>query len=205
MNRYYFAIRYLPENVSQEILAGRCIKTLHTIFTATEKSIGVCFPEWTIESLGNSIAFVSTNQTNLKKLKEQSYFSMMVENYIFEISDVKIVPTDCSEIRFIRNQRVAKLFPGEKKRRLERASKRASARCEQMKPEELNTAFEVESFHRAVIDSNKNQNHYILHLQKEITDEIITADYCSYGVATNVEYRGTVPNLTLENISAIAP
>jgi CRISPR-associated endonuclease Csy4 len=201
MNRHYFVIRYLPESVSQEILAGRCIKTLHMIFTATEKSIGVCFPEWTIESLGNSIAFVSTNQTNLKKLKEQAYFNMMVENYIFEISEIVPVPVNCNEARFIRNQRVAKLFSGDRKRRLERASKRATARHEQMAPEKLNTDFEVEPFHRAVIDSNNNQNHYILHLQKEITDEIVTDDYCSYGVATNVEHRGTVPNLTLDNLS----
>ncbi len=201
MNRYYFAIRYIPANVSQEILAGRCIKTLHTIFTATGKHIGVCFPEWTIESLGNSIAFVSPNQTDLKKLKEQPYFNMMVENYIFEISEILPVPISCSEVRFFRNQRVAKLFLGDKQRRLARASRRASVRGEPMRPEELTTVSEFEPFHRAVIDSGKNQNRYILHLQKEITDEIVLADYCSYGVATNIEHRGTVPNLSLDNLS----
>jgi CRISPR-associated protein Cas6/Csy4, subtype I-F/YPEST len=201
MNRYYFAIRYLPENVSQELLAGRCIKTLHTIFTAAGKSIGVCFPEWTIESLGNSIAFVSPNQTDLKKLKGQYFFNMMVENYIFEISEILPVPVSCSEIRFFRNQRIAKLFLGEKQRRLARASRRSSTRCEQMRPEVLTTVFEVEPFHRVVIDSDNNQNRYILHLQKEITDEIVTADYCSYGVATNIKHRGTVPNLSLDNLS----
>ena len=63
------------------------------------------------------------------------------------------------------------------------------------------TVSEFEPFHRAVIDSGKNQNRYILHLQKEITDEIVLADYCSYGVATNIEHRGTVPNLSLDNLS----
>lgn len=135
MKRYYFNITYLPKNCDVNLLAGRCIGILHGFMSSREISnIGVCFPKWNEQTIGEQISFVSTDRKQLTNLSQQSYFEMMAHDKLFYSSKILEVPTNQRDVMFIRNQSIAKAFVGEKQRRLKRAKKRAEARGEIYNP-----------------------------------------------------------------------
>ncbi len=100
MSQFYFSIRYLPEQADNELLAGRCISTMHG-FVSNDRnsqfknSVGVSFPRWDEHSVGNVIAFVSTNTDLLVGLSFQPYFSAMVGEGVFDISSVETSARRC--------------------------------------------------------------------------------------------------------------
>ncbi|MDD1794332.1 type I-F CRISPR-associated endoribonuclease Cas6/Csy4 [Enterovibrio sp. ZSDZ42] len=196
MKRYYFVINYVPEHANQELLAGRCISTLHDFLNFHHISgIGVGFPSWTQQSLGKQILFCSSNQQRLSQLHQSQYFLMMAEQGLFVINDVEPVPADTAEVRFYRNQGIAKLFTGGKRRRLERAKRRAAERGEAFDPEKIGSNQPIEMFHRILIDSQSTQQRFVLHVQKEKAAEVSDAEFNGYGLATNQTHRGTVPDI----------
>lgn len=135
MQRYYFIIHFLPKQANLALLTGRCISIMHGfIFKHNIEGVGVTFPTWSDSSIGNVIAFVHTDMAVLNSLKEQAYFVDMQDCGFFKISQILAVPDSCQEIRFIRNQAVAKIFTGESRRRLKRLQKRALARGEDFNP-----------------------------------------------------------------------
>lgn len=195
--RYFFAIRYLPDDVDCGLLAGRCISTLHG-FNRHHPGIqiGVTFPEWSDKSLGCSIAFVSTNKSLLEQFRERSYFQVMQADHLFAFSLVLAVPDTCQNVRFIRNQNLAKVFVGERKRRLARAKRRAEARGEVFQPHAPGEMREIGFFHSVVMQSTSNNQNYILHVQKHPDEQNIEiCSYSSYGLASNERYTGHVPDL----------
>ena len=196
MVRYYFCIHYLPERIDTCLVSGRCISILHGFIAKRQCSgIGVSFPQWSNGSLGKSIAFVSDDKALLELLSEQPYFEMMKNENVFSISTVNKVPCNSPEVRFKRNQNIAKCFVGEKKRRLKRAKKRAEARGEEFKPI-LNSAMrEVELFHNVAVHSKSSNTTLMLHIQKEVNIDKGSNDYGNYGLATNECFKGTVPDL----------
>ncbi|MBY6186779.1 type I-F CRISPR-associated endoribonuclease Cas6/Csy4 [Marinobacter hydrocarbonoclasticus] len=194
--RYFFAIRYVPMHVDAGLLAGRCISILHGFLCRHRvEGIGVSFPDWTEASLGNSIAFVSTDITLLEQLCQQSYFEMMVNDRLFERTGIQLVPKRCREVRFKRNQSIAKCFPGEKRRRLERAKRRAEARGEVFRPVTGNKERQLEPFHSVLIHSKSSGQQYLLHIQKELEPGELSDSFCRYGFATNLKHLGTHPEL----------
>ncbi|MBY6094674.1 type I-F CRISPR-associated endoribonuclease Cas6/Csy4 [Ferrimonas balearica] len=194
--RYFFAIRYVPKHADAGLLAGRCISILHGFFCRHNiEGIGVSFPGWTESSLGNSIAFVSADATVLGQFRQQSYFEMMVSDQLFERTDVRSVPEGCREVRFKRNQSIAKCFSGERRRRLERARRRAETRGEAFRPSVDDEERQIEPFHSVLMHSKSSGQQYLLHVQKQIELESISQDYCRYGLATNQVHLGTVPEL----------
>lgn len=84
---------------------------------------------------------------------------------------------------------------GEKRRRMERAKRRAEARGEEYIPQYVPKDMEISAFHKIPIVSKSNQNDFLLHLRLEPTDSIQNT-FNSYGFATNKEYKGSVPLLT---------
>ncbi|WP_165741220.1 type I-F CRISPR-associated endoribonuclease Cas6/Csy4, partial [Pseudoalteromonas sp. Z1A6] len=167
MKRYYFTITYLPKNCDVSLLAGRCIGILHGFMSSREISnIGVCFPKWNEQTIGNELAFVSTDKKQLTNLSQQSYFEMMAHDKLFGLSTILEVPTEQNEVMFIRNQSVAKAFVGEKQRRLKRAKKRAEARGEIYNPEYKFEAKDIGHFHSIPVSSKGNGENFILHIQK---------------------------------------
>ncbi|OLQ81488.1 type I-F CRISPR-associated endoribonuclease Cas6/Csy4 [Photobacterium proteolyticum] len=200
-NRFYFLIRYVPDDVDDGLLAGRCISILHGVLSSEQNDIdggiGVAFPQWCKESLGRSVAFVSENKQHLEQLKQQQYFKVMKADNLFDISMVKAVPTDVPEIRFKRNQGVAKCFAGEKRRRLARAKRRVEARGEAFKPQLCELEREVDHFHRAFMTSKSKGTKFLLHIQKDINIAQRSSQYSQYGLATNDELEGTVPELKI--------
>ncbi|WP_062569906.1 type I-F CRISPR-associated endoribonuclease Cas6/Csy4 [Pseudoalteromonas arabiensis] len=196
MKRYYFNITYLPKNCDVNLLAGRCIGILHGFMSSREISnIGVCFPEWNEQTIGNQIAFVSTDKKQLTNLSQQSYFEMMAHDKLFGLSTILEVPTEQNEVMFIRNQSVAKAFVGEKRRRLKRAKKRAEARGEVYNPEYQFEAKAIGHFHSIPLSSKDNGENFILHIQKIENAESIKNQFNNYGFATNQTFQGTVPSL----------
>lgn len=198
MGRFYFTIEYLPVNVDVSLLAGRCINILHGFVCQNETtSIGVSFPGWTDQSLGKSIAFVSSSFRDLSNLAGQKYFRLMSRDGVFRTSEVKPVPALCNEIKFVRNQRIAKCFAGEKRRRLARAKRRAEERGDPFKPKAQVSHQSLCLFHRVMASSKSTNEQFILHIQKGEGTFVPSENYNNYGFASNVEYDGTVPDLSI--------
>lgn len=196
LERYFFSIEYISKNVDLELLTGRCISILHGVICNVGTSgIGVAFPRWSEQSIGNVIAFVSVSKELLITLAQQSYFQMMRNDCVFKVSEVFPVIDSLAEVRFVRNQQVAKSFRGEKKRRYERAKRRAEARGESYNPPISPVEREVSLFHRAHVGSKSTGERFVLHIQCEEGLQEKYHCYNSYGLATNAEHRGTVPDL----------
>ena len=146
--------------------------------------------------LRNVIAFVHTDKEILTHLKEQAYFVDMQDCGFFKISQISTVPDSCQEVRFIRNQAVAKIFTGESRRRLKRLQKRALARGEDFNPKKLVAPREVDIFHRIAMTSKSSQEDYILHIQKQNADCQAEPTFSNYGFSSNEKFKGTVPDLS---------
>jgi CRISPR-associated endonuclease Csy4 len=189
-------IRFLPKEANLELLTGRCISVLHGYVSKHDiEGLGVSFPAWSDSSIGNAVAFVHSDTKILNELKKQSYFQDMQECSFFEISPVEIVPNDCREVRFKRNQAIAKLFVGEARRRLKRLEKRAIARGEVFDPMKNFEVREVDLFHCIAISSKSTEQDFLLHVQKEPVTEQGKPEFNQYGFATNEQLKGTVPEL----------
>jgi len=196
MKRYYFMVRFLPEQANLALLTGRCISVMHGFICKRDiQGLGVSFPAWSDTSIGNMIAFVHTDIGVLNELRLQGYFQDMQECGFFSIGPVEAVPDNCGEVRFKRNQSIAKIFVGEARRRLKRLEKRALARGEIFNPNKSPEPREREAFHRIAMSSGRSQEDYILHVQKDTADKQLEPMFNSYGFATNQQLNGTVPNL----------
>lgn len=196
MQRYYFMVRFLPEQANLALLTGRCISVMHGFICKHEiEGLGVSFPAWSDASIGNMIAFVHTDIGALNELRLQGYFQDMQEYGLFNVGDVEAVPDDCVEVSFKRNQNIAKIFVGETRRRLKRLEKRALARGEVFNPAKSNESRELEVFHRVAMSSGSSQQDYLLHIQRAVVGKRLDPMFNSYGFATNKLVNGTVPNL----------
>lgn len=204
--RYFFAIHYVPAKADCGLLAGRCISTLHGyLLNHADAQIGVAFPCWSNKSIGSTIAFVSEHSSHLTQFRERTYFQTMQGDGLFELSPALEVPDDCAEVRFIRNQNLAKLFVGERRRRLLRSKRRAAERGELFVPKAPAINQEIAPFHCALIQSASNAQSYVLHIQKQSCDsEDSTNTYSRYGLASPNSYRGSVPELS-SSMSTIFP
>jgi CRISPR-associated endonuclease Csy4 len=196
MQRYYFMVRFLPEQANLALLTGRCISIMHGLICKHEiQGLGVSFPAWSDASIGNMISFVHTDIAVLNELRLQGYFQDMQEYGTFKVGDVEAVPDDCAEVRFKRNQGIAKMFVGEARRRLKRLEKRAISRGEVFEPRKNSEVREVDLFHCIAISSKRTEQDFLLHVQKEPVTEQSEPEFNQYGFATNEQLRGTVPEL----------
>lgn len=198
MERHFFYVKFLPETANVKLLVGRCLFILHGFMKKHRlNDLGVSFPLWSDSSIGSVIAFVHGDIYLLEKLKKQGYFQDMLECGFFEIGEVTEVPDECPEVRFKRNQLIKKITHGEIKRRMKRLKKRAEAQGRVFNPKKLSIPREIGHFHLIHVKSlstNTEADHYI---QKENVDglEKFSQLFNSYGLATNEENTGTVPEL----------
>lgn len=198
MKRYYFMVRFLPEQANLALLTGRCISVMHGFICKREiQGLGVSFPAWSDASIGHVIAFVHEDKGVLNELKLQGYFQDMQECGFFSVGDVGAVPDDCNEVRFKRNQSIAKMFAGEARRRLKRLEKRAHARGESFTPSKCCEPRELDNFHCIAIESKSTGQGFLLHVQKEKVRRPEQAEFNQYGLATNQEQKGTVPEFNV--------
>ncbi|WP_236557287.1 type I-F CRISPR-associated endoribonuclease Cas6/Csy4 [Vreelandella titanicae] len=186
-------------SANHAFLAGRCIACLHSFMTGpkiTNHGVGVSFPLWATDTVGGSIAFVSKDNNALSNLSSARYFKNIADEGFIEVSGVKMVPSTLEEVRFIRNQHIAKSFPGEIKRRLARGKKRAEKRGETFMPISVVSDRLVDHCHVIPIDSRSSGQRFPLYVQLEALSEESKHDsYNSYGLATQHSHTGSVPNL----------
>ncbi|WP_122055459.1 type I-F CRISPR-associated endoribonuclease Cas6/Csy4 [Vibrio sp. Evd11] len=197
--RYYFLIRYTPANADYGLLAGRCISQMHLFMVNNRQAmnkIGVSFPDWSDVTVGQTIAFVAEDKEMMVGLSFQPYFSLMVNEGLFEISSVCEVPDTAVEVRFVRNQTIGKNFLGSKKRRIKRSMARAELSGVESSLPVSNEERVIDSFHRIPISSGSSGEDYILFVQKEFVGDRVAANFNSYGLATNQERKGTVPDFS---------
>ncbi|WOT05862.1 type I-F CRISPR-associated endoribonuclease Cas6/Csy4 [Shewanella youngdeokensis] len=198
MKRYYFMVQFLPEQANLALLTGRCISVMHGFICKHEiEGVGVSFPAWSDASIGNLIAFVHTDVDTLKELSQQHYFQDMEECGFFSIGNIEAVPDGCAEVRFKRNQGIAKIFVGETRRRLKRSEKRALARGEVFNPNKNGEPRELVRFHCIAIASTSTEQDFLLHVQKESVQKREEAEFSQYGLATNKVLKGTVPDFSM--------
>ncbi|HDH7802491.1 TPA: type I-F CRISPR-associated endoribonuclease Cas6/Csy4 [Raoultella ornithinolytica] len=194
--RYFFVVNYIPAHVDCGLLAGRCISTLHGFLRHhTDVHIGVSFPEWSNKTLGRSIAFVSARRTDLELICGRSYFQIMEADNLFTISPVLNVPDECHDVRYVRNQNVAKIFPAERRRRLERAKRRAEGRGEIFQPRAPAELKQIDFFHTIFMQSSSNGQNYVLHIQKRECEYRTDDIFSRYGLSSNEIHTGSVPEL----------
>jgi len=196
MKRYYFIVRFVPENADHELLSGRCLYVLHGFMSRHEtRIIGVTFPEWSSGGTGRVIGFVSHNQNLLVEFAQHPYFQSMSDEGFLDILGVDFVPDGLPEIRFLRNQKIAKIFPGDKRRRLERLRRRAESRGDGFNPSKM-SYIDVCEYNRILMDSRSSGNRFYLHVQRQGCANDICCRYNSYGLANQEHAKGTVPDLS---------
>ncbi|QGS61894.1 type I-F CRISPR-associated endoribonuclease Cas6/Csy4 [Shewanella algae] len=196
MQRYYFIVEFIPNEANLELLAGRCISVMHGfICKHFIQGLGVSFPSWTEKSIGVSIAFIHPDAETLVGLREQPYFQDMKHIGFFKLSEVSKVPDNCKEVRFKRNQTIAKIFAGNRRRRLARLKKRAEARGEPFTPAPRNPPKELNPFHCIAVSSASTGQDFLLHIQKETVNQATSIEFNQYGLSTNQKFTGTVPDL----------
>lgn len=196
MQRYYFFVEFLPKEANLALLTGRCISVMHGfICKHSIQGLGVSFPSWTEQSIGASVAFIHPDAMTLNGLKKQPYFQDMENIGFFKLSDVSEVPDTCKEVRFKRNQTIAKIFAGDSRRRLARLKRRAEARGEPFTPAIRNQAKELDPFHCVALSSASSGQDFLLHIQKETVNQIPSLEFNQYGLSTNQKFSGTVPDL----------
>lgn len=178
-NRYYFSIRYLPEHADNELLAGRCISTMHGFMSQErnnrfKNSVGISFFNWT-------------------GLSFQPYLSTMINEGVFDISEIREVPGSGVEAQFVFNKTIQKIFIASKKRRVKRAINRAEAQGKSYIPIP-NEEREFDLFHEIPVCSQSLGNEFILHIQRRFP-EVLEAGkvFNSYGFSSNDKWKGTVP------------
>ncbi|EOY4514637.1 type I-F CRISPR-associated endoribonuclease Cas6/Csy4 [Vibrio vulnificus] len=196
--RYYFLIRYIPTQANHELLAGRCISQMHLFMVNNRQAmnkIGVSFPDWSDVTVGQTIAFVAEDKEMAIGLSFRPYFSLMVNEGLFETSSVREVPDNALEVRFTRNQTIGKSFLGSKRRRIKRSMARSELSGDEPSLPVTNEERVIDNFHRIPISSGSSGEDYMLFVQKEFVGGRVAANFNSYGLATNQERKGTVPEL----------
>ncbi|QYJ75326.1 type I-F CRISPR-associated endoribonuclease Cas6/Csy4 [Shewanella sp. FJAT-52076] len=196
MQRYYFIVEFIPKRANLELLTGRCISVMHGFICKHNiLGLGVSFPSWTEKSIGASVAFVHVDHDVLAELRSQSYFQDMQQVGFFRLGAVSAVPSNCKEVRFKRNQTIAKIFAKDSRRRLARLKKRAEARGEPFTPAIRNHAKELDPFHCVAVSSASTDQDFLLHIQKETVNQATSIEFNQYGLSTNQKFSGTVPDL----------
>lgn len=194
---YFFCINYIPSDAAPGLLAGRCISTLHGYATHHPGTqIGVSFPGWSDTTIGHSIAFVSIHKSQLEAFVKRAYFQVMETNGLFALSQVIKVPDSCSNVQFIRNQNVEKIFVGARKRILARVKRRAEERGEIFEPQIPFQTTDVGFFHCVFMQSISTGKNYVLFIQKRSCGGKNHGVFSSYGLSSNNIYTGYVPELT---------
>ncbi|MCA2015600.1 type I-F CRISPR-associated endoribonuclease Cas6/Csy4 [Vibrio tritonius] len=198
MKRYYFSIRFLPERADYELLAGRCISTMHGFLSqdrnhSFKNSVGVAFPHWNEKNIGDVTTFVSEHESILTGLFYQPYFSTMMNEGLFDVSPIESVPQDVMDAQFVYNRAIKKMFRGSKRRRMKRAKARAEIQGVVYAPSPKEER-EFEPFHCIPMVSNSTGLEFILHIQRQFTDAVGDVNqFNSYGFASNERWTGTVP------------
>ncbi|MGF1711470.1 type I-F CRISPR-associated endoribonuclease Cas6/Csy4 [Vibrio kagoshimensis] len=197
MTWYYKTVTFLPARCNNESLAAKCLQILHGFnYEYETRNIGVSFPLWSDDTIGNKISFVSTNKIELDLLLKQHYFTQMKDLHYFDISNTKVVPDGCEYVSFKRCQSIDKATPAGQARKLKRLQKRAEARGEEfdlpsIKPQEI---VALHHYHSLEEDSKSRDDSFRLNIRM-FKESSLDGDalFSSYGLANTENTFQTVP------------
>ncbi|MHA2940397.1 type I-F CRISPR-associated endoribonuclease Cas6/Csy4 [Vibrio sp. RC27] len=194
---YYRSVTFLPEHRNNEVLVGKCLKKLHSFCKKYKtNAIGVSFPCWTEETIGNRITFVSQDPMKLDFLLSQTYFREMELLGYFVITSCTNVPTDCTYVLFRRNQMIDETTQLGQERKARRREARAIKRGEDTSiPKNIQqTIFIVEHYHSVPMSSKSKKSKFRLNIQRELEPPSIEKSrFTSYGLSNKVDCLQSVP------------
>lgn len=196
MKRFYFTVSFLGKDINETFLVGRCLKILHGFYYKQDiHDIGVSFPDWSNNSIGKRLVFVSTNESSLKFLKVQKYFVDMVELNYFLISNIgKCILDSKNAAVFNRNHKADELTVCAQKTKLRRLIKRAEKRGEIYQPKGLQPSELIIPFHYEVpMSSRENGNDFAIKIEKKDFSKSNGNIFNSYGLSTNQKNINPVP------------
>jgi len=196
MEMYYRTVTFLPEHRNNEAIAAKCLKELHSFnYEYKTRSIGISFPLWNQETVGQKITFVSTNKMELDFLLSRTYFTQMTKLGYFSISFAQIIPGGCSYALFRRKQSIDKATSAGQARKLKRLEKRALERGEIFNPASYSkdTTYAFQNYHSLEEDSSGG-NKFRLNIQMERPENTIgTGRFSSYGLGNTDNSLQVVP------------
>ncbi|MFS1954926.1 type I-F CRISPR-associated endoribonuclease Cas6/Csy4 [Vibrio cyclitrophicus] len=197
MKWYYKTVTFLPARCNNESLAAKCLRILHGFnYEYETRNIGVSFPLWSDDTIGNKISFVSTNKIELDLLLKQHYFTQMKELHYFDISNTKVVPDGCEYFSFKRCQSIDKSSAAGQARKLRRLEKRAIARGESFNPTLIKQreSIVLPHYHSLEVSSQSNNNFFQLNIQMK-SMQSFEGDpmFSSYGLSNTDNSYQAVP------------
>ncbi|MGR5302924.1 MULTISPECIES: type I-F CRISPR-associated endoribonuclease Cas6/Csy4 [Vibrio] len=168
MNWYYKTVTFIPERCDNEVLAAKCLSTLHGFnYKYDTRSIGVSFPDWCKDTVGKKLTFISTSKVELDLLLKHHYFIQMRRLGYFDISATAKIPEDCEYVLFVRNQSIDKSTAAGQVRKLKRLQKRAMARGESFYPALMRQeeSIIVPHYHSLEVSSQSKNSPFRLNIQ----------------------------------------
>ncbi|WP_413478997.1 type I-F CRISPR-associated endoribonuclease Cas6/Csy4 [Vibrio hibernica] len=197
MQWYYRTVTFLPKLCDNELLAAKCINVLHGFsYKYYSRSVGVSFPLWDDQTVGNKISFVSTKSVELDFLLSQAYFHQMVMLGYFHISILSSVPENHSYVSFKREQSIAKTTTSGHSARLRRLEKRANLRNETFNArnfQQRDTVM-VPHHHSLELHSKGNGNFFTVNICMSVESDLNEAAiFSSYGLANSDKSFQQVP------------
>lgn len=195
MQRFFKTIQFLPEDRNNEVLVGNCIHILHGVCKRHNiNNIGISFPDWCHETVGERITFISTNQQNLEYLLNQEYFFRMLQLKYFSISDTKLVTSAPNqEAIFIRNQAIDNGSPSAVRRDIKRAKKRALESGIQYIEPYASSQKTFEHYHRIPIASQSTKTDFKINIQQLKVSQKVEGDFGNYGLSNKSDKQCSVP------------
>ena len=197
MDWYYKTIRFVPTNCNNEFLAAKCINILHGFsYRYDTRSIGVSFPNWCNETVGDRISFVSIEKMTLDYLLTQNYFKEMQDLGYFNISKTLIVPIECNFACFKRYQKIDKSSAPGFHRKIKRLAKRAHNRGEVFDNKKYNIYKQCDIGHYHSLAEESKSKGYGFRLNIQRTNEVSINNipiFSSYGLANTAHTLQSVP------------
>lgn len=195
MQRFFKTVQFLPEDKNNEVLVGNCIHVLHGVCKRHNiNNIGISFPDWCNETVGERITFVSTDQQNLEYLLNQEYFFRMLQLKYFSISDTKLVTSaPTQEAVFIRNQAIDNSSPSAVRRDIKRAKKRALERGIQYIEPYASSQKTFEHYHRIPVASQSTKTDFKINIQQLKVNQKVEGHFGNYGLSNKSDKQCSVP------------
>ncbi|MEZ8655048.1 type I-F CRISPR-associated endoribonuclease Cas6/Csy4 [Vibrio splendidus] len=194
MNWFYKTVTFFPERCDNEVLAAKCLSTLHGFnYKYDTRSIGVSFPDWCEDTVGKKLTFISTSKVELDLLLKHHYFIQMRQLGYFDISATTKIPANCEYAAFTRNQSIDKSSAAGQARKLRRLEKRAIARGEAFNPALLKQKelIVLPHYHSLEVSSQSKNSIFRLNIQMKATHSFEgNSMFSSYGLSnTNNSYQ----------------
>ena len=196
MKRHAVYVQFDPSS-NHPLLVGRCLKILHGYQRKHQINlIGVTFPDFSDEAVGGSMAFVSPDETCLKKLLEQHYFQQMQRLEKFHIHDPVSVPENSPEVQFVRERSRDKSCAGGRLRAIRRGQKIAERKGYEYQPRQASEKVvrHILPYHDIPMTSSKDEAKvFLFRLQRQKVNNVGYGGFTSYGLSNKDSLGGTVP------------